>query len=86
VPDRALEAWMTSATGPFVAIKPGGPLQGVVTISVAEGEHLLVVAATWKPFDGDPRSATQTVDGYHAARRLAHDWADELAAGREPSA
>jgi len=63
----------------------GGPLWGVVTISVAEGKQLLVVDATWKPLDGDPRSASQTVDGYKAARALAHRWADQLAAGREPS-
>ena len=78
---------MTSASGPFVSIKPGGPLQGVVTISVApEGaERPLVVDATWKPLDSDPRSVSQPVDEYTAARRLAHEWADQLAAGHEPT-
>jgi hypothetical protein len=84
-PAMPLDPWMTGAAGPFVVIKPGGPLRGVVTISVAEGKDLLVVDVTWKPLDGDPRSASQTVDGYKAARALAHRWADQLAAGREPT-
>ena len=87
MPERPLEPWMTSSAGPFVTIKPGGPLHGVVTISVApEGaERPLVVDATWKPLDSDPRSVSQPVDEYTAARRLAHQWADQLAAGREPT-
>jgi hypothetical protein len=77
---------MTSAAGPFVTIKPGGPLQGVVTISVATdgAEHPLIVDATWKPLDSDPHSLSQPVDDYNDARKLAHEWAGQLAAGREP--
>jgi hypothetical protein len=47
---------MTSASGPFVSIKPGGPLQGIVTISAntETDSPPLVVDATWKPLDGRP--------------------------------
>ena len=87
MPKRPLEPWMTSASGPFVSIKPGGPLQGIVTISAntETDSPPLVVDATWKPLDGDPRSVSHTVDGYSTARRLAHEWADQLAAGHEPT-
>jgi hypothetical protein len=85
--ERPLEPWMTSASGPFVTIKPGGPLQGVVTISVAPdtAEHPLIVDATWKPLDSDRRSLSQTVNEYNTARKLAHQWADQLAAGHGPT-
>ena len=87
MPERPLEPWMTSSAGPFVTIKPGGPLHGVVTISVAPdtAEHPLIVDATWKPLDSDPRSLSQPADDYTTARRLAHQWADQLAAGHEPT-
>ena len=82
-----LEPWMTSSAGPFVTIKPGGPLHGVVTISVTpdNAEHPLIVDATWKPLDSDPRSLSQPIDEYNAARKLAHEWADQLAAGHKPA-
>ena len=85
--ERPLEPWMTSASGPFVTIKPGGPLQGVVTISAntETDSPPLVVDATWKPLDGDRRSLSQTVDEYNTARKLAHQWADQLAAGHGPT-
>jgi hypothetical protein len=78
---------MTSSAGPFVTIKPGGPLHGVVTISVAPdtAEHPLIVDATWKPLDSDRRSVSQTVNEYNTARKLAHQWADQLAAGHGPT-
>ena len=57
---------------------------GSVAISVGSDGRLLV-EATWKN-NGEPRTASQTIDGYAAARNLAHDWADKLAAGREPQA
>jgi hypothetical protein len=51
MPKRPLEPWMTSASGPFVSIKPGGPLKGVVTISAntETDSPPLIVDATWKP-------------------------------------
>jgi hypothetical protein len=77
-----LARWMTSAPGAFVTMRPGGPFDGSVAISVGS-EGRLVVEATWKK-DGEPRSASRLIDGYEAARDLARDWADKLAAGREP--
>ena len=76
---------MTSSAGPFLTMNAGGPLQGVVTISVAtEGAKQLLVEAAWK-CNGDPRSTSATFTGYDAARALAHQWAHQLAAGHEPA-
>jgi hypothetical protein len=77
---------MTSAFGPFLTIRAGGPLAGVVTVSAVAEEKgsRLVVEAAWTS-DGDRRSASATFSGYDAARTLAYEWADQLAAGREPS-
>jgi hypothetical protein len=84
VPDPTLDAWMTSSAGPFLTMNAGGPLEGVATIAVAtEGSDQLVVEAAWK-CNGDSRSTSATVTGYDAARALAHQWADQLASGREP--
>jgi hypothetical protein len=77
-----LARWMTSAPGAFVTMRPGGPFDGSVAISVGS-ERRLLVEATWKN-DGEPRTASRSIEGYAAARDLAHDWADKLAAGREP--
>jgi hypothetical protein len=77
-----LADWMTSAPGAFVTMRPGGPLDGSVAIS-AGGEGRLLVEATWKN-GGEPRIVSRSIEGYEAARDLAHDWADKLAAGREP--
>jgi len=38
VGDREPEARETSETRPFVTIRAGGPLEGVVTITAIEGE------------------------------------------------
>ena len=36
-----LDAWQTDAPGPFVTIRAGGPLEGVVTLTaIAEGRQL----------------------------------------------
>ena len=76
---------MTSSAGPFLTMNAGGPMQGVVTISVAtKGDDQLLVEAAWK-CNGAPRSTSATFTGYDAARALAHEWADQLAAGREPA-
>ena len=75
--------WMTSAPGPFLTLRPGGPFDDVlVGISVA-GEKRLLVEASWTA-NGDTRTASQTLDSYDDARRLAHEWADLLVIGREP--
>ena len=84
MPERALEAWMTSSAGPFLTMNAGGPLEGIVTIAVGTaGADQLLVEAAWT-CSGDPGSTSATVTGYDAARALAHQWADQLAAGREP--
>ena len=75
---------MTNAPGPFVTIRPGGPLSAGVTIAAFSNERL-VVEASWKA-DGESRSTSRTVDSYDDARRLAHEWGDLLVIGREPGA
>jgi hypothetical protein len=48
VTDRALEAWETRAPGPFVTIRAGGPLDGVVTITaIAGGRGRSLFRAAW---------------------------------------
>ena len=85
MPDRQdVDSWMTSAPGPFLTIRAAGPLRGVVTIAAApDGADTLMLEASWER-DGEPRSASVTVTGYDAARSLAHEWADRLAAGNQP--
>jgi hypothetical protein len=77
-----LADWMTSAPGAFVTMRPGGSLDGSVAISVG-GDTRLLVEATWES-GGEPRMASRSIEGYKAARDLAHEWADTLAAGGEP--
>ena len=74
----------TFKPGPILTMRPGGSLDGVVTIAVTT-EGSLQVEAAWKA-DGDPRSVLRSIDGQFTARTLAHEWADALAAGREPDA
>ena len=80
-----LEPWMTSSRGPFLTLNAGGPLSGIVTITALpeQGAHL-VVDAHWRTIHGEPRTASGAIEGYNAARKLAHEWAGQLAAGREP--
>jgi hypothetical protein len=80
-----LEPWMTSSRGPFLTLNAGGPLSGIVTITAlpAQGAHL-VVDANWRTIHGEPQTASAAIEGYNAARKLAHEWAGQLAAGREP--
>jgi hypothetical protein len=83
--ERPLDPWMTSSRGPFLTLNAGGPLSGSVTITARpeRGAHL-IVEANWKTVHGEPRTASAAIEGYNAARALAHEWAAQLAAGREP--
>ena len=80
-----LEPWMTSSRGPFLTLNAGGPLSGIVTITALpeEGAHL-IVDANWRTIHGEPRTASAAIEGYNAARKLAHEWAGQLAAGHQP--
>jgi hypothetical protein len=72
----------TSAPAPFLTICPSGAFQGVVTISaIPEGKGRVLVEAAWTLVD-EPHSVSTTVDGFDAARVLAHEWSDQLAAGQ----
>jgi hypothetical protein len=76
---------MTSSRGPFLTLNAGGPLSGIVTIKALpeRGAHL-IVEAHWRTIHGEPRTASAAIEGYNAARKLAHEWAGQLAAGHEP--
>jgi hypothetical protein len=77
---------MTSSRGPFLTLNAGGPLSGIVTITALPGQGAhLVVDARWRTIHGGPRTASAAIEGYNAARALAHEWAGQLAAGREPT-
>src|ERR1039458_2810810 len=83
--ERPLDPWMTSSRGPFRTRNAGGQLGGIVTITALpeHGAHL-IVEAHWKTIHGEPRTVSAAIEGYNAARALAHEWAARLAAGREP--
>ena len=76
---------MTSSRGPFLALNAGGPLSGIVTITALpeQGAHL-IVEAHWKTSHGESQTASAVIEGYNVARKLAHEWAGQLAAGHEP--
>jgi hypothetical protein len=84
MPKRDLDPWMTSAPGAFLTIRLSGRLEGVVTVSVSEGDDQLLVEAVWKPSQGDARSACATRERYNEAQALAYAWAAQLAVGKEP--
>ena len=77
---------MTSSRGPFLTLNAGGVLGGIVTITARpeQGAHL-IVDAHWRTIHGEPRTASAAIEGYNAAREVAHEWAGQLAAGHEPT-
>ena len=78
------QSWQTDAPGPFITIRAGGPLEGVVTISaIADGHGRTLVEASWAQ-DGQPSSDSVEVETYDAARAIAHTIANQLAAGTPP--
>ena len=80
---RELEAWEMSAPGAYVTIRAGGPLDGVVTLTVASGG--VVVEATWGSRYARTTLSAERPD-HASASELADVWADGLAGGREPRA
>jgi len=68
---------------PLITIRVGGVLHAAITVTATDTEDRLLVEATWTR-DGKPGSASAVVDGA-AAQTLAHEWADHLAAGQEPT-
>jgi hypothetical protein len=83
--DDALEAWEASAPGPFVTIRAGGPLDGVVTITaIARGNGRSVVAASWTQ-DGEACSESLEAPTYRMARAIANAAANQFAAGKRPN-
>ena len=76
--------WQTDAPGPFLTIRPGGPLDGVVTIAaVPDGHGRTLVGASWT-LDGHRQSDSVEVETYEHARELANVIAKELAEGTPP--
>lgn len=82
--DRILEAWETSATGPFVTIRAGGPLDGVVTITaITGGKGRSLVRAAWTQ-DGQTRSESLVAATSDMARAIANAAANQFAVGKRP--
>jgi metal-dependent amidase/aminoacylase/carboxypeptidase family protein len=82
--DRVLEAWETNAPGPFVTIRAGGPLDGVVTITaIAGGNGRNLVRAAWTQ-DGQARSESLEAATSDMARAIANAAANQFAVGRRP--
>jgi hypothetical protein len=82
--DRVLEAWETNAPGPFVTIRAGGPLDGVVTITAIDGgKGRTVVGASWTQ-DREGFSESLEAATYDMARAIANAAANQLAAGNRP--
>ena len=78
------ESWQTDASSPFMTIRAGGPLDGVVTITaIADGHGRALVEALWAQ-DGQPSSDSVEVETHDAAREIAHTIASQLAAGTPP--
>ncbi len=76
-----LEPWQTDAAGPFVTIRAGGPLEGIVTLTaITEGHGRTLVAARLTQ-DGTTKSVSLEVDSYEQARTVAHTAVAELATG-----
>jgi hypothetical protein len=75
--------YIEHARVPVMTIRVGGMLDAAVTITAIGMEERLHVEASWNR-DGNPRSTSIAVDGA-AAQALAHQWADQLAAGGEPT-
>lgn len=80
------EAWQTDAPGPFVTIRAGGPLDGVVTITAIPEGHgrNLVVEASWTQYGHTHSDYSVEVETYKHARDLANFIAKELAEGTPP--
>jgi len=79
-----LATWQTDAAGPFVTIRAGGPLEGIVTLTaIADGHGRTLVRALWKQ-GGHSHSGSVEAESYADARTLAQAAADALAEGRAP--
>ena len=73
----------TLAPRPYITIRAGGPLQGVLTMTAID-PPLVVVEACWDGLDGRARiSATRLGEG--EALALVDLWTNQLIDGREPA-
>jgi hypothetical protein len=77
------EAWETSVPGPYVTIRAGGPLDGLVTITATGSEGRVMVEASWGSAHSRASMWSERV-GHAAADELAQAWANQLVVGREP--
>jgi hypothetical protein len=83
--DRVLEPWETNAAGPFVTIRAGGPLDGVVTITaVPGGKGRNLVRASWRAQDGQACAESLEAATYAMARAIANAAANQFAVGKRP--
>jgi len=79
------ESWETNAPGPFVTIRAGGPLDGVVTITaITGGNGRSVVEASWTQ-DGEACTESLEAATYDIARAIANAAANQFAVGKRPN-
>lgn len=80
---RPFTAQDARSSAPFVTIRAGGTLEGVVTISaIAAASDTVLVHATWTRL-GEQQSVSATIDG-RQAQVLANKWSNQLTLDREP--
>ena len=72
-----------SAPRPFVTIRAGGPLDGVVTITAIDGVGRCLVEATWT-LNGEAYSESLEAATYDMARPIAQAAANQFAIGKRP--
>jgi hypothetical protein len=78
------EQWQTNAPRPFVTIRAGGPLDGVVTITAIAGRNgRSLVEAAWTQ-DGEVCSESLEAATYNIARAIAQAAANQFALGKPP--
>ena len=79
------QPWETNAPAPFVTIRAGGPLDGVVTITaIVGGNGRSVVEAAWTQ-DGEACSESLEAATYDIARAIANAAANQFAVGKRPN-
>lgn len=80
-----LEQDGSTGSAPFVTIRAGGPLDGVVTITAISGAGgRSRVVASWTQ-DGEVRSQWLDAASYRIARAIANAAANQFALGNRPT-
>ena len=79
------DTWQSTAPGPFVTIRTGGPFDAVVTMTAIDDGHghTTRVGATWTQ-DGQSWSESLEAATYRIAHAIAYAAAKQLSLGNQP--